>query len=144
MHATIDTLLEAAFLMWSITKLNREDQCVSAFADTADTCDTVFQPKVPTTSVPDSQHAPAQTQASALEPLQQLIQQMGGLQQQPAGAGHQSLLHSQPLSVPNTAVNKPDSESSPIQMFIRQLGAKTSKPQVCLNVSAYGHMDSVN
>jgi hypothetical protein len=90
----------------------------------------VLQPKVPTTSVPDPQHSPAQTQTATLEPLQQLIQQMGGLQQQqqlPA-----SLLHSQPLPVPNAAVSKSDDEANPIQMFIRQLGSKGSKPQVCL------------
>ncbi|PNF41151.1 hypothetical protein B7P43_G03863 [Cryptotermes secundus] len=90
----------------------------------------LHQPKVPTTSMPDSQHPPAQTQTPALEPLQQLIQQMGGLQQLPASTGHQSLLHSQPLSVPNTTVNKSDNESNPIQMFIRQLGTKASKPQL--------------
>lgn len=94
----------------------------------------MLQPKVSTTSVPDSQHPPAQTQTPALEPLQQLIQQMGGLQQLPASTGHQSLLHSQPLSVPNTTVNKSDNESSPIQMFIRQLGTKASKPQVCFQL----------
>jgi hypothetical protein len=92
--------------------------------------DVMLQPKVPTTSVPDSQHSPAQTQTPVLEPLQQLIQQMGGLQQPPASTGHQSLLHPQALSVPDTAASKPENDSNPIQMLIRQLGTKATKPQV--------------
>jgi hypothetical protein len=91
----------------------------------------VFQPKVPTTSVPDSQHPSAQTQTTVLEPLQQLIQQMGGLQQPSVSTGHQNLLHPQVLSVPDSAASKPDSDSNPIQMLIRQLGTKATNPQVC-------------
>ena len=91
----------------------------------------MFQPKVPTTSVPDSQHPPAQTPAPVLEPLQQLIQQMGGLQQLPTNTGHQSLLHPQPLSAPDTAASKQEDNSNAIQMLIRQLGTKATKPQVC-------------
>ncbi|XP_069695255.1 GRB10-interacting GYF protein 2 isoform X2 [Periplaneta americana] len=92
----------------------------------------LHQPKVPTTSVPDSQHSPTQSQAPVLEPLQQLIQQMGGLQQQqpPPNTTHQSLLHPQPLSVPDSAANKTESEPNPIQMLIRHLGNKAAKPQL--------------
>lgn len=124
-------------LFWSHTTDCCElDTCVSEAVPQLpymSCADAVLQPKVPTTSVPDSQHPPAKTQTAALEPLQQLIQQMGGLQQQqlPASTAHQSLLHSQPLPVPNAAVSKSDDEASPIQMFIRQLGTKASKPQVC-------------
>ncbi|KAJ9576781.1 hypothetical protein L9F63_025321 [Diploptera punctata] len=49
--------------------------------------------------------------ATALDPLQQLIQQMGGLQPPP--------VHS-----------KPDTETSPLQLLMRQLGNKTAKPQM--------------
>jgi len=94
-------------------------------------CNVMLQPKVPTTSVPDSQHPPAQT-TPVLEPLQQLIQQMGGLQQLPTNTGHQSLLHPQPLSAPDTAASKQEDNSNALQMLIRQLGTKTTKPQVCL------------
>lgn len=94
-------------------------------------CNIVLQPKVPTTSVPDSQHPPAQTPAPVLEPLQQLIQQMGGLQQLPTNTGHQSLLHPQSLSAPDTAASKQEDNSNAIQMLIRQLGTKAVKPQVC-------------
>jgi len=91
----------------------------------------MLQPKVPTTSVPDSQHPPAQTPTPVLEPLQQLIQQMGGLQQLPTNTGHQSLLHPQPLSTPDTAGSKQEDNSNAFQMLIRQLGSKATKPQVC-------------
>lgn len=91
----------------------------------------MLQPKVPTTSVPDSQHPPTQTPTPVLEPLQQLIQQMGGLQQLPTNTGHQSLLHPQPLSTPDATASKPEDNSNAIQMLIRQLGTKPTKPQVC-------------
>ena len=94
----------------------------------------MLQPKVPTTSVPDSQHPPAQTPTPVLEPLQQLIQQMGGLQQLPTSTGHQSLLHPQSLSAPDTAASKQEDNSNAIQMLIRQLGTKATKPQVCFNL----------